>query len=83
MWDVIGTCSTWVDEPIKQVWVYGVVIYMIRTRISGCVVPLDLTHVTIEYSIEMGSVNEVSIEPRPDHEVGRDGCNCRLMKSRR
>ncbi|TNN80169.1 hypothetical protein EYF80_009494 [Liparis tanakae] len=53
MWDVIGTCSTWVDEPIKQVRVYGAVLCMIRIRISGCVVLLDPAHVqrTISWKI--------------------------------
>lgn len=58
MWDVISTCSTWVYEPIKEVWVYVVLPYMIRIWISGCVALLDLTHVKIEYSLEKGSVNE-------------------------
>lgn len=77
VWDDISTCSTWVYEPIK-VWVYVVLLYMIRITIPSWVVLLDLAHVMIEYFLEKGSANE-----EPDQEVGQDVCNCRLMKLRR
>lgn len=58
MWDVISTCSTWLYEPIKQVWVHVVLLCTIRITIPGCVFLLDLAHVKIEYSLEKGSANE-------------------------
>lgn len=70
MWDVISTCSTWVYEPIKQVWVY-VVLCMIRITIPGCVILLDLARVKIEYFLEKVQLMK-SIGPQPDQEVGRD-----------
>lgn len=57
-WDVISTCSTWVYEPIKQVWVDVVLLHMIGITIPGCVVLLDPAHVKIEHFLEKGSVNE-------------------------
>lgn len=57
-WDVISTCSTWVYEPIKQVWVDVVLLYMIRITIPGRVVLLDPAHVKLKHFLEKGSVNE-------------------------
>lgn len=58
MWDVISTCSTSVYRPIKCVWVHVVLLDMIRITIRGFVVLPDLTHITTEYSLEKGLVNE-------------------------
>lgn len=62
-------------SPIKQVWVYVVLFYMIRITVHGCAVLLDLAHIKTEYSIEKGSVNEEYTQAG-----GQDGCNCRLVK---
>lgn len=82
MWDVISTCSTWVYQPIKKVWVYVVLPCMIRITIPGCVVLLDLAHVRLNIPWKKVQLMK-SIELQPDQEVGEDGCNSRLMKLQR
>lgn len=82
MWDVINTCSTWVYEPIKQVWVYVVLPCIIRITIPGCVVLLDLAHIRLNIPWKKVQLMK-TIELQPDQEVGEDGCNRRLMKFQR